>query len=281
MKDALYRGGVLFYVALLISFVVTGFQYPWFFIGLSLITLLSLMDDIKTQHWRLRMNVHTMAMLLMLYEWGLFQHYLIYGFMALIFCMWMVNAYTVMDKGHGMTVLHSLVTVLALWYINTFQKEFIQEGILEMLVLALLIFGAFNICKKPKIEPNSVGAVALAYTIVFLISMLVIKRREFGPVVLLAVYGVDTVLTFAHLLMNGKAVFQPHRMHLFQLLVDYVKLPPLLVACIYSSIQAVISVGYIFTNHRYWYALTVFVVCSVVYIFVRARIFKRHKIQMI
>ncbi|MCX6309939.1 MAG: UDP-GlcNAc--UDP-phosphate GlcNAc-1-phosphate transferase [Bacteroidia bacterium] len=280
MKNALKRVGVVFYVALLLSFLVTGYQYPWFFIGLTLITLLSLMEDIKPQHWRLRMNVHTMAMLLMLYQWGLFQHYLIYGFMALIFCMWMVNAYTMMDEGHGMTVMHSLVTVLALWYINVFQKEFIHAGIIEALIPALVIFGTFNFCKKPKIKPNFVGSVALAYTIVFLISMLVIKRRDFSPVVLLAVYGVDTVLTFGHRFVKGEAVFRNHRLHLFQLLVDRVKLSPLLVAGIYSGIQALISIGFIFTHHRYWYALAVFVVCSAVYIYIRARIFKGYQIEI-
>jgi hypothetical protein len=265
---------------LLIGFCLNGFQYRWFFIGLSLITVLSFMEDVKPQHWRLRMNVHTMAMLLMLYQWGLFQHYLIFGFMALIFCMWMVNAYTIMDEGHGMTVLYSLVTVLALWYINTFQNEFIHKGILEALFPALLIFGTFNFCKKPMFKPNAVGSVAIAYTIVFLISMLVIKRREFDTVVLLAVYGVDTVLTFVQRLFAGKKVFMSHRLHLFQVLVDYHKMSGLWVAGIYAIVQTAISVGFLFTRHRYWYALAVFVVCSTVYVLIRRWIFKKYKIAL-
>jgi hypothetical protein len=280
MKSALKSGGILFYGVLLISFLVTGFQYPWFFIGLSLITLLSLMEDRKPQHWRLRMNVHTLAMLLMLYQWGLFQHYLIYGFMALIFCMWMVNAYTIMDEGHGMTVMNSLVTVLALWYINTFQTQFIHTGILEALIPALLLFGAFNFSKKPKLLPNLVGSVALAYTIVFLISMLVIKSRGFYPIVLMAVYGIDTVLTFGHRLITGQSVFKNHRLHLFQILVDYPKMSPLLVAGIYAGIQGLISVGYLFSKHPYWYDLAVFVLCSAGYIYIRSRMFKRYEIKM-
>ena len=280
MKAAFKSGGLLFYVALLIGFVVTGFHYPWFFIGLSLIALLSFMEDVKPQHWRLRMNVHTMAMLLMLYQWGLFQHYLIYGFMALIFCMWMVNAYTVMDEGHGMTVMYSLVSVLALWYINTFQVAFVQKGILEALVPALLIFGTFNFCKKPLFKPGIVGATVLAYTIVFLISILVIKSRSFASVVLLAVYGLDTVLTLGHRLFTGQSVFKHHRMHLFQLLVDYAKVPALWVAGIYAAGQGLITLGYLFSDHHYWYDLGVFVLGTAAYIFVRVRMFKKYSIDM-
>jgi len=280
MKTALKNGGLLFYVALLIGFVVSGFQYHWFFIGLTLITALSFMEDVKPQHWRLRMNVHTMAMLLMLYQWGLFQHYLIFGFMALIFCMWMVNAYTVMDEGHGMTVMYSLVTVLTLWYINMFQVEFIHKGIIEALIPALLVFGTFNFCPKPKLLPNYVGSVAISYTIVFLISMLVIARKEFDAVVLLAVYGVDTVLTLGHRLVTGQSVFKSHRLHLFQVLVDYHKMSALWVAGIYAIIQAAISVGFLITRHRYWYALAVFVVCSAVYVVIRRWVFKKYKIVL-
>lgn len=270
----------MFYAALLIGFILTGFQYKWFFIGLSLITLLSFMEDVRPQHWRLRMNVHTMAMLLMLYQWGLFQHYLIYGFMALIFCMWMVNAYTVMNEGHGMTVLYSLVTVLALWYINVYELYFIKPGILEALLPALLVFGTFNFCPVPKLLPNQVGSVALSYTIVFLISVLIIKTRGFYPLVLLAVYGIDTVLTLAHRLVKGKGVFKPHRMHLFQLLVDHAKVPSLLVAGIYAGGQALITVGYLLSKHPYWYDLGVFVLGSVAYIVVRRNLFKNYSIEL-
>jgi hypothetical protein len=245
-----------------------------------LITLLSFMEDVKPQHWRLRMNVHTMAMLLMLYQWGLFQHYLIYGFMALIFCMWMVNAYTVMNEGHGMTVLYSMVTVLALCYINAYVLHFIKPGILEALMPALLVFGTFNFCPKPKLLPNLVGSVAISYTIVFLISVLVIKTRAFYPLVLLAVYGFDTVLTFAHRLVKGQGVFRPHRMHLFQILVDHAKVPSLLVAGIYAGSQALITVGYLFSKHPYWYDLGIFVLGSAVYLYVRWRLFKKYSIEL-
>lgn len=255
-------------------------MYKWFFIGLTLITLLSFMDDIKPQHWRLRMNVHTMAMLLMLYQWGLFQHYLIYGFMALIFCMWMVNAYTVMDEGHGMTVLYSLVTVLTLGYINTYEHAFIDPYILVSLIPALLVFGAFNFCKKPLFKPQAVGSVALAYTIVFLISVLVIKSRTFHPIILLAVFGVDTVVTFAHRLFTGQSAFKSHRLHLFQLLEDHTKLSSLQVAGIYATVQALISVGYLLLPHPYRYGLAVAVVGTMAYVVVRGRLFKKYGIEM-
>jgi hypothetical protein len=280
MKEAIKSGGILFYLALLLGFVFSGFRYHWFFIGLSMIALLSFLEDVKPQHWRLRMNLHTLAMLLMLYQWGLFQHYLIYGFFALIFCMWLVNAYTIMDEGHGMTVMYSLVTVLALQFINFDRIHFVQAGILEALLPALLVFGAFNFCKKPLFKPNQVGAVVVSYTIVFLISLLIIKSKAFYPLVLLAVYGFDTVYTLLHRLVSGQGVFRPHRLHLFQLLVERAKLPSLVVAGIYAGAQALITVGYLLSKHPYWYDLAVLVLGSAVYLLVRRWVFRKYAVEM-
>src|SRR5690606_4663695 len=61
-------GGVIFYLGALVYFLLSGFQYPWFFLGLSLMTLVSFADDIVTLSNRIRLGVHFLSVLLMAYE---------------------------------------------------------------------------------------------------------------------------------------------------------------------------------------------------------------------
>src|SRR5690606_13822556 len=63
------RGGVIiFYIGALIYFVLSGYQYPWFFLGLTMMTFVSFADDIMTLSNKLRLSVHFSSVLLMGYE---------------------------------------------------------------------------------------------------------------------------------------------------------------------------------------------------------------------
>ena len=82
--------------------------------------------------------------------------------------------------------------------------------------------------------------------IVFLIT----KNIE---IILYALYGVDAILTIIHRLMLKENIFKPHRKHMFQIMANELKMPHLLVSGIYCFVQALISVGLIMIDHRYWY----------------------------
>src|SRR5690606_14835815 len=57
-------GGVIFYVAALLYFLWSGFQYPWFFLGLTMMTIVSFADDIMTLSNRIRLLVHFSSVIL-------------------------------------------------------------------------------------------------------------------------------------------------------------------------------------------------------------------------
>ena len=40
-------GGILFWVGVLFYFLMSGWQYPWFFAGLTLVAAISFADDVK------------------------------------------------------------------------------------------------------------------------------------------------------------------------------------------------------------------------------------------
>src|SRR5690606_1524768 len=65
-------GGIIFYVGALLYFIWSGFQYPWFFLGLTLMTLVSFADDVMTLSNKIRLLVHFTSVLLMAYELQIF-----------------------------------------------------------------------------------------------------------------------------------------------------------------------------------------------------------------
>ena len=86
-------GGIVFYLGAVLYFIVSGFKFPWFFAGLTLISAISFADDIKPQKSSVRLSVHFLAMLLMFYQWNLFQQPWCFTLVALILCTGILNAY--------------------------------------------------------------------------------------------------------------------------------------------------------------------------------------------
>ena len=58
-------GGVIFYLGMLIFFLTSGGDYPWFMLGLTMITAISFVDYIKPISQLPRLVVHVIAMILM------------------------------------------------------------------------------------------------------------------------------------------------------------------------------------------------------------------------
>src|SRR5690606_31861216 len=54
-------GGIVFYLGALAWFIWSGAVYPYFFTGLTLITLISFLDDILTLSNRIRISIHLLS----------------------------------------------------------------------------------------------------------------------------------------------------------------------------------------------------------------------------
>jgi len=265
-RITLRGGGIIFYLGVLLYFLMYGFAYPWFFTGLTLITIISFADDIKPQSFKLRLIVHFVAMALMFYQWGLLDFPWYFSLISLIFCTGILNAYNFMDGINGITGGYSLVIIGALWYINIFQVTFVDNNLLYLVMLALVVFNFFNFRKKAKCFAGDVGAISIAFIIVFLLGLLVLTSGDFSYIILLALYGVDSILTIIRRLMLKENIFKPHRRHLYQLMANELKIPHVLVSAIYMMLQALIFVGFIMTTYHYRYALLMIVVLSGVYV---------------
>ena len=70
-RVTLRGGGIVFWISVLIYFLMSGFAYPWFFVGLTLIAAVSFADDITPQSPKLRIVVHFVSLLFMCMQWQL------------------------------------------------------------------------------------------------------------------------------------------------------------------------------------------------------------------
>lgn len=231
-------GGILFWFAALCSFIVSQFTYPYFFAGLTLVTLISFLDDLYTLANRYRLAGQFLGVWLMLWQTGSWPADGWVYIPALVVGVGILNAYNFMDGINGITALYSLVTVGTLWYLQAPQTG---QSLYACSMLGLLVFTYFNARQKAVCFAGDVGSVSIALIILFLLYSAIIDRQNYLLILLLGVYGVDSVLTILHRLWLRQNIFQAHRLHLFQWLVHELKWPHLRVAGVYALIQLAIN----------------------------------------
>ena len=276
-RITLRGGGIIFYFGVLVYFLTNHFEYPWFMLALTLITFISFIDDIRSTSQALRLVFHFSAMALMFYQWGLFSLPWWTILVALIICTGIINAYNFMDGINGITGGYSLVVLGALAYINTKITAFVEADFIYSSLCTVVVFNFFNFRKRAKCFAGDVGSVSIAFIVLFLIGKLIIKTEDFSWIILLVVYGVDSVLTIIHRLMLHENIGLPHRKHLYQIMANELKVPHVVVSFVYMAIQALVIVGYFyFQVYGYWYLLGSILMLSILYILFMKKYFYLH-----
>ena len=233
-------GGILFPIAILIWSFTTGI-FNLFTIGLILISVISFVDDCKPLSNKIRLSIHFTSIFLLMYELGLMNFHISYLFFGFLFIGGWINAYNFMDGINGITVLYSLSVLLACFYINS-QISFVDKSLLEYTAISLVVFGFFNVRKKAKVFAGDVGSVSLAFIIAFIIISLVLETLNWQYILLVSVYGVETLITIIQRLLKKENIFKAHRSHLYQYLANEVKWPQLKVSFIFAIIQLLLNI---------------------------------------
>ena len=276
-RITLRGGGIIFYFGALAFFLTNHLEYPWFILGLTLITLISFADDIHSISQGKRLVLHFSAMALMFYQWGLFALPWWTIIVALIVCTGIINAYNFMDGINGITGGYSLVVLGALAYANQFVITFVEQEFIWIMILAVLVFNFFNFRKKAKCFAGDVGSVSISFILLFLIGKLILVSGDFSYIILLVVYGVDSVLTIIHRLMLHENIGLPHRKHLYQLMANELKIPHIVVSAVYMVVQAIILIGYfMLPSYHYEYLLVSIIFLSAIYVCFMKKFFTLH-----
>lgn len=258
--------------------------YPWFMAGLTLIAAVSFADDVHPVSNGLRLTVQFAAMSLMFYEWGILRWELWWLVpVAGVVCVGITNAYNFMDGVNGMTGGYSSVVLVALMALNggvagLWASDFISQSFLITVFLSAVVFCVFNFRRRARCFAGDVGSVSMAFIVVFAIGRLVLRTGEVTYVMLLAVYGVDTVLTIIHRILLGERLGRAHRKHAYQLLANELRVPHTVVSLLYMSLQGLVSAGLMWLPvDRRVYSVTVLAMLCMAYIGFMRRHYHLHE----
>lgn len=256
-RVTLRGGGVIFYLAAAVFFVLSGFQYPWFFLGLTLMTVVSFLDDVVTLSNRIRLVVHFASVMLMAQELDVFAMPWYYLLILFVVVVGVINAYNFMDGINGITAAYSLSVGGLLLLVNqdwslfgfgsgaassgSMAMGFVHPDLLIYSLLGVLVFAFFNFRTRAKCFAGDVGSVAIAYILLFCLGALIFQTGNLLYFLFLAVYGIDSVWTIIRRLSLGENIFQAHRSHLYQYLGNEAGVNKLLVSFLYGFLQFVIG----------------------------------------
>lgn len=270
-------GGIIFWISALIYFVFFDYEYLYFFIGLSLVTFISFLDDILTLSNRYRLPFQFIAIGLVLYQLHFFDYPLWAYLIVMIVGVGIINAYNFMDGINGITSGYSTIVILALMFVNNYHIAFIENDFLIFTLLGLMVFNYFNFRTKARCFAGDVGSISIAVIILFLLLKLILQEQNLIYILFLSVYGVDSVLTIIHRLFLKENIFKAHRLHLFQVLVNNMKIPHLLMSSIYMLIQGIICAVIIFNlqhslNIQLITGVGIIILLAILYVIVKRKV---------
>ena len=273
-------GGIIFYLGTLAYFIISGFQYPYFFLGLTLMTVVSFADDVMTLSNKIRLLVHLLSVLLMAYELDVFDMPWYYLAITFVIVIGVINAYNFMDGINGITACYSLAVGCLLMLVSH-QIDFIDRDLLIYSMLSVLVFAFFNFRSKAKCFAGDVGSVAIAFILLFAIAALIIKSQNLIYILFLSVYGIDTIWTIIRRLSNGENIFKAHRSHLYQYLGNEAGVNKLMVSFLYGALQfligfVVIRVANETVNVQIIFSLSLLAFLSILYLIIKSSIIKKY-----
>ena len=267
-------GGIIFTMGMWLWAMAYGFEYPWFLAGLTLIAAVSFIDDIRSLPDSVRLVAQFVAMILMMQDLGLLtlsNWWLV--ILALIFCVGTTNAYNFMDGINGITGGYSIAVLLPLLWLDTDPAgiPFVKVPLLWVALLSCIVFCFFNFRPQARCFAGDVGSVGIAFIIVFVLGRLILQTSDLTYIMLLAVYGVDTLLTIFHRILLRENICQAHRKHVYQIMANELNIPHCIVSIAYMMIQLIVSFGLILISSNHWiYALsTIIVLCAAYLLFIK------------
>ena len=258
-------GGIVFPIAFMLFFIISTWgklvHLPLhdqaaenqnellFGIGLLLLCTISFLDDLYDLSSKIRIVFHIISVSFLLAFLNAFVLLPIWAIPILyILIIGILNAYNFMDGINGITGLYSLVALLSLLYVNQNMVSFVDRDFIIYPVLACLVFLFFNFRKKAKCFMGDIGSMGIAFWVVALIGLLMMKTGEIKWILFLAVYGVEVIFTILERLKLKENIFEAHRRHLYQLLANEKKISHLKISALYAAVQLIVNAVVIFSN---------------------------------
>lgn len=273
-------GGIIFPLAIITALL--NYQATQWYLTLAVcaIALISFLDDIITLNNKIRISIHFLAVLLVIYQ-IMFNQDISSSFLsepltfisillAFIIIIGIINAYNFMDGINGITVIYSIVAVGSFYLIQEVKDiAILDTQIIVVTGASLLVFGYFNLRKKAKAFAGDVGSISIALFICFFIAQLIYHTQDFRWILLLGIYGLDAVATIFCRVLRKENIFEAHRSHFYQFLANEKKISHVFIAFAYGFAQLALNLVLVYST--YTIAYTVFIGITVIYISMRLK----------
>lgn len=296
-------GGIIFLIGVLVWALVSlcgGFGgehqvYPWFLLAVLMAAGISFVDDIRSLPDSVRLVVQFIAMGLLILQLFLSSKgeslfgdsnlliNIVFVIIALIVCVGATNIYNFMDGINGIAAGYSFAVLLPLFLVNQ-KVAYMPDSFLVVALLSVLIFSYFNFRPRGKAKcfAGDVGSVGMAFILLFAIGLLIVATEDITWLIFLLVYGVDGCLTIIHRFMLHEHLGEAHRKHAYQIMANELKMSHPIVALIYTGIQLIISLGFIYlipnTVTSHWiYLLGALLMLSLIYVIFMKKYYHLHE----
>jgi len=234
-----HGGGVVIVLICLLGYLVISLYLPgtfsWgYFSGALLIALVSFLDDVYSIPFPYRLLVHGIAAVLLILDVDTWHGITMLGGIKLgnwgyvltfIWMVWMVNSYNFMDGIDGLAGLQAVIAGvgwLVLGYILAMPAIFLFSGVIAAASLGFLMHN----WHPAKIFMGDVGSAFLGFTFASLPMIartIAIRSPDLLPiaaVLFVWFFLFDSVVTILRRAFRGEKIWQAHREHLFQRLIQ-------------------------------------------------------------
>ena len=233
-------GGILFFLAVLCFFIMSDFSYPFFVLGVSLISIVSFIDDLISLSPRIRLFFQVAAVSLVCYQVGL-EAFPVWAYLPiLIVAMGFMNIFNFMDGINGITGLCALVVLLSFYYLNE-HLTVVQADLLVYAILSVIVFAFFNFRKKALMFAGDIGSISMAVILLFISILLIIETQSILIIGLYGVYAADAVYTIFYRIRRKERLAEAHRHHIYQKLVDNFGMSHMAVSASYAGLQLLVN----------------------------------------
>lgn len=266
-KPTIRGGGIIFPAAILLWGVFFAHSSWPFIIAVALAGLIGFLDDRYSLSPWVRIFVQSAAVGFVIGQAGILTESVIWVVIAFILITGWLNAFNFMDGINGISAFYALSVIFGTWLFADKVPE-LDLSLIYIVIISLILFSWFNARKKALVFAGDVGSLSMGIILAFLVTILIVTTGRWEFIIMLSVYGVDTVLTIIHRLIKKENIFEAHRTHLYQYLANEMQWNHLAVSFLYALIQFGIILGLYFVEMEYWliYSISVLVTLGVVYI---------------
>lgn len=263
-KPVVTGAGFIFYISYIFYIVscllFSTWDVPWpLFLGISILAIVSYIDDLKDLWFLIRLVVQMLAVGLMLYQIYIdfsveifdmnASILLVLALVGAIFSVGFTNLYNFMDGLNGMMAGITISALAVFALIDNFVVDFVDDSLLIYTAIPTLVFAFYNARRQAVCFAGDVGAIVLGFVMVYMLFSLLLQTSNIVYMFIFASVYLEAGMTVIQRLLAGQNIFKPHRIHMFQLLCNEHKHHHVKISAFYALNQLVFGAIIVTMNY--------------------------------